>query len=161
MEDDDDFEYQLQQEQEEKCTAETKEECRKNPHFYKDPTDGTEYEWDPVKRAWFPRINDDFIAQYQAQYGNFEPSDEKKSEPESVEAKESDIPEAKVAQVEPEPEPAEVRGRKRPNEEPPQWFEVSDEHNTNVYVSNLPKSMNEEEFVKLMQKYGLIMKDDR
>ncbi|KAF6038298.1 HTATSF1 [Bugula neritina] len=32
--------------------------------------DGTEFEWDAKKKAWFPKINEDFIAQYQMNYGN-------------------------------------------------------------------------------------------
>lgn len=31
--------------------------------------DGTEYEWDDKKQAWFPKIDDDFIARYQMGYG--------------------------------------------------------------------------------------------
>lgn len=34
----------------------------------KDP-DGTVYEWDDDKKAWFPKIDEDFIAQYQMNYG--------------------------------------------------------------------------------------------
>ena len=37
--------------------------------LYKDPNDGMTYEYDPEKRAWFPRINEDFVAQYQMNYG--------------------------------------------------------------------------------------------
>ena len=37
--------------------------------MYKDPNDGMTYEWDTKKRAWFPRINEDFLAQYQMNYG--------------------------------------------------------------------------------------------
>lgn len=39
------------------------------------------------------------------------------------------------------------------------WFEVDEEHNTKVYVSNLPLNITEQEFIDLMQKCGLIMKD--
>lgn len=39
------------------------------------------------------------------------------------------------------------------------WFEIDEEHNTKVYVSNLPLDITEQEFVDLMQKCGLIMKD--
>ena len=37
--------------------------------MYKDPNDGMTYEWDISKRAWFPKINEDFLAQYQMNYG--------------------------------------------------------------------------------------------
>lgn len=32
--------------------------------------DGTVFEWDPIKEAWFPKIDADFLAQYQLNYGN-------------------------------------------------------------------------------------------
>ena len=38
-------------------------------HTYTDPTDGTVYEWNEEKRAWFPMVDDNFIAMYQANYG--------------------------------------------------------------------------------------------
>ncbi|KAM4663420.1 17S U2 SnRNP complex component HTATSF1 [Discoglossus pictus] len=40
-----------------------------DPYSYIDPTDGTEYEWDMDKKAWFPKITDDFLAMYHANYG--------------------------------------------------------------------------------------------
>lgn len=40
-----------------------------------------------------------------------------------------------------------------------EWFNLDDEHNTKVYVSNLPSDITETEFVDLMQKCGLVMKD--
>lgn len=33
------------------------------------PPDDTPYEWDLDKKAWFPKITEDFIASYQANYG--------------------------------------------------------------------------------------------
>lgn len=41
---------------------------------------------------------------------------------------------------------------------PAEWFEVDDDHNSSVYVWNLPNETSEEEFIELMSKYGLIMK---
>lgn len=39
------------------------------------------------------------------------------------------------------------------------WFDVDEKDNTKVYVSNLPLDMTEQEFVDLMQKCGLVMKE--
>ncbi|XP_014665191.1 PREDICTED: HIV Tat-specific factor 1 homolog [Priapulus caudatus] len=39
------------------------------------------------------------------------------------------------------------------------WFDVSENKNTNVYVSNLPLSTTEDNFIQLMSKYGLILHD--
>ena len=33
--------------------------------MYKDQNDGMVYEWDSAKKAWFPKIDEDFMAQYQ------------------------------------------------------------------------------------------------
>lgn len=41
------------------------------------------------------------------------------------------------------------------------WFNVDEEHNTNVYVSGLPFDITLEEFKEMMSKYGLIMFDPR
>lgn len=157
---DGDFEYQLQQQE---LESKVKNEAgASNSNIFKDPNDGTEYEWDYEKKAWFPRINDDFIAQYQSQYGIFEEDTKCENKQTPTESDEEQIQsplnsEQKVESVNQNEEP---KSRKRP-EEPPQWFEVSDDHNTNVYVSNLPLDITEEEFVQLMKKCGLIMKDDR
>lgn len=40
-----------------------------------------------------------------------------------------------------------------------EWFELDDKHNTKVYVTNLPLDITETEFVDIMQKCGLVMKD--
>jgi len=48
--------------------------------------------------------------------------------------------------------------RKQPPQ-PPQWFEMEDSQNTKVYVSNLPTDITEEEFIDVMQKCGLVVKD--
>ena len=37
--------------------------------LYRDKNDGMLYEWDQDKNAWFPRIDEDFMAQYQMSYG--------------------------------------------------------------------------------------------
>jgi HIV Tat-specific factor 1 len=39
------------------------------------------------------------------------------------------------------------------------WFDMDDQFNTKVYVSNLPLDITEQEFVDVMQKCGLVMKD--
>lgn len=58
-----DFEEQLKQEEIQKLKEE-----ESGDKTYKDK-DGTEYEWDEAKKAWFPKISEDFIAQYQMTYG--------------------------------------------------------------------------------------------
>lgn len=63
-------------------------------------------------------------------------------------------------QSQPEQPQAEVEGKKkRKVEQTPQWFEIDDNHNTQVYVSNLPLDITEEELITLMKKCGFLMKD--
>ena len=56
------------------------------------------YEWDEGKRAWFPRIDEDFMASYQMNYG-FTP--EGKAEPTrpDPEPEDEEGPEAKKAKM--------------------------------------------------------------
>ena len=43
----------------------------------------------------------------------------------------------------------------------PQWFQEEQEKSTKVYVSNLPSSITEDEFVEFMEKCGVIDMDVR
>lgn len=110
-------------------------------HIYTEP-DGSKLFWDVEKKAWIPKIDDDFLAYYQMSYGfvdNASKDDEKKDDTKKEAPKK------------------EAAGIKRKTE--PQWFQASDDTNTKVYVSNLPEELTEEEFVTLMQKCGLVERD--
>ncbi|XP_014249019.1 HIV Tat-specific factor 1 homolog [Cimex lectularius] len=123
-------------------------------HIYTDPNDGTVYLWDREKNAWFPKIDDDFLAHYQMSYGVTNP--EKKDLNEGVQEVKSQL--AGEDEIKKPLEEATDPNLKRKAQEPT-WFEVDDENNTKVYVSNLPAEFTETEFVDLMQKCGLVMKD--
>lgn len=111
-------------------------------HTYTDPKDGAVYFWDRSKNAWFPKVDDDFMARYQMSYGFVE--------------NQSDTDKEKEKEANPKPDPSEA---KRKAQDPPQWFDLDERSNTKVYVSNLPLDITEQEFVDLMQKCGLVMKD--
>lgn len=116
-------------------------------HTYTDATDGTVYFWDKEKNAWFPKVDEDFLAHYQMNYGFTDTST-------AVSAKEKVDTGDKKENGEGQP------GMKRkagPQE--PSWFDMDDQFNTKVYVSNLPVDITEQEFVDVMQKCGLVMKD--
>lgn len=106
-------------------------------HTYTDK-DGSIYFWDEEKNAWFPKVDDDFLAHYQMSYGFVDNTSDTK-----VEKKE--VVEEKAAV------------KRKP--EDPKWFDLAEDQNTKVYVSNLPLDITEEEFVDIMQKCGLVMKD--
>ncbi|KAK0180103.1 hypothetical protein PV327_005778 [Microctonus hyperodae] len=121
-------------------------------HTYTDATDGTVYIWDNEKRAWFPKIDDDFMARYQMSYGFTDPNVEDKSEKSSV----ANV--AKSVQVDKEQKKVEA---KRKAVEPPTWFEVDSAHNTAIYISGLPLDVTMDELVELVSKCGLIARDDK
>lgn len=112
-------------------------------HVYTDP-DGSKFFWDIEKKAWLPKVDDDFLAYYQMSYGFVDNS--VKDDDEDLTNKKQDDEKKK-----------DPLGVKRKSE--PQWFEPSNENNTKVYVSNLPLDLTEEEFVDFMQKCGLVMRD--
>ncbi|XP_023936293.1 HIV Tat-specific factor 1 [Bicyclus anynana] len=106
-------------------------------HIYTE-ADGSKSYWDEEKKAWIPKVDDEFLAYYQMSYGFVDNAPaEPKPEKDKKEKSES--------------------GLKRKNE--PQWFQPSEENNTKVYVSNLPLDLTEEELVNFMQKCGLVERD--
>ncbi|RWS26903.1 HIV Tat-specific factor 1-like protein [Leptotrombidium deliense] len=155
----DEFERQLLLEEREKKQLTTVD--AKPGNEFVDPKDGTTYEWDGVRKAWFPKLDDLFIAKYQENY---------KFEEEKVEPSCSTVNNVTKAKIEEESDVKQnerceekekkERGEKRKQESNPTWFEVDDEHNTSVYVSNLPLDITDEQFVELMKKCGLLMKDE-
>lgn len=137
-------------------------------YTYTDQTDGTVYEWDAAKKGWIPKIDDDFIALYQANYGftatgehdpnihqhaeDVDKTEDKSSTAAASSEKKTDKDKSKTD---------DTKGTKRKKEEEKkEWFEIDPKENNNVYVSGLPTTITNDEFVELMMKYGIIMEDD-
>ncbi|XP_055914138.1 uncharacterized protein LOC129947559 isoform X2 [Eupeodes corollae] len=134
--------------------------------------DGMVFFWDDEKKAWFPKIDDDFLAKYQMSYGFIDntsaPAIANATAPGSATdagatgaAEEEDNKidlEKKAEQLKKNDAAAGGVKRKAPPE-PPKWFEVDATQNTKVYVSNLPLDITMEEFSEIMSKCGMIMKD--
>lgn len=126
----------------------------KEGHHTYTEEDGAIFFFDNVKKAWFPKVDDDFLAIYQLNYGFV---DNTTKEPEEVKP----TPEVEPPEITPEtlqPESSLGKKRKAPVV-PPKWFEVAPEQNTKVYVSNLPTDITDDEFAELMAKCGMVMKD--
>lgn len=128
---------------------------------YVDPTDGTVYEWDSEKRGWFPKVDEDFLASYQMNYG-FTPdgeqavtvsSDSQTAGPHVPQTVQSQDQKREIE----DDQGSESKKKKRKADEG--WFEVEGSKNQNVYVSGLPQDTTEEEFIEMMSKYGIIMQD--
>ncbi|XP_072231465.1 17S U2 SnRNP complex component HTATSF1 [Leuresthes tenuis] len=136
-----------------------------DPYTYTDPEDGTVYDWDHEKKAWFPKITEDFIAAYQANYGFTKEGDPdannaalSSSDPPAPEPKSKPPEKEKPADSGPIAEKeAKAKGEKRKAE--PGWFDVDQDKNTNVYVSGLPPDITPDEFIELMSKCGIVMRD--
>ncbi|XP_070616123.1 17S U2 SnRNP complex component HTATSF1 [Erythrolamprus reginae] len=124
------------------------------PFTYTDHADGTQYEWDRDKKAWFPKITEDFLATYHANYGfPTEGSDAKKRA--AADAKAHLLDEAMPSQS--LLSDLKQKGEKRKAEAG--WFHVEEQRNTNVYVTGLPPDITKDEFVDVMSKCGIIMRD--
>ncbi|BFF99197.1 HIV Tat-specific factor 1 homolog [Drosophila madeirensis] len=132
--------------------------------------DGTVYLWDAEKSAWFPKIDDDFMAQYQMNYGfidNTSAGEKEKADKEAAEVKRKEeelkrmTAEAEAAMARDESGAAATALGKRKAPEPPKWFEMDPSQNTKVYVSNLPLDITKEEFAELMGKCGMVMRDPK
>uniref|UniRef100_A0A182K7E0 RRM domain-containing protein n=1 Tax=Anopheles christyi TaxID=43041 RepID=A0A182K7E0_9DIPT len=142
-------------------------------HTYRDK-DGAIYFWDEERKAWFPKVDDDFMAMYQLNYG-FIDNTSSGSVPAAATPAPSSVSSETVAREFPgwdadgdvdeqdeEVQRAAAKGKKRKAPpEPPKWFELAPEHNTKVYVSNLPSDISEEEFGEVMSKCGMVMKDPK
>lgn len=133
-----------------------------DPYTYTDPEDGTVYDWDHDKKAWFPKITEDFLAAYHANYG-FTKEGEHDPEAAGVASTELDGKSAegtdpgKNTTAQEQGKDAKQKGEKRKAD--PGWFDVEKDKNTNVYVSGLPPDITTEEFVELMSKCGIVMRD--
>ncbi|XP_015687955.1 HIV Tat-specific factor 1 [Protobothrops mucrosquamatus] len=134
------------------------------PFTYTDSADGTQYEWDREKKAWFPKVTEDFLATYHANYGFPTESSntsasvaktESKAAPDSKAAKARLPVDAKPSQL--LPADLKQKGEKRKAEAG--WFHVEEQKNTNVYVTGLPPDITKDEFVDVMSKCGIIMRD--
>ncbi|XP_002741882.1 17S U2 SnRNP complex component HTATSF1-like [Saccoglossus kowalevskii] len=149
---DTEFAHQLEQEQISAVKQETSD-----AYTYTDPNDGTVYEWDDGKQAWFPKIDDDFIAQYQANYGAHElvvgESKQSASNPTKVEQSPcfATTSDSKIMESQ--------KAHKRKADEG--WFEMEEKKNRNVYVTGLPYDTTLQEFQDLMSKCGIIMVDEQ
>ncbi|KAK1882591.1 HIV Tat-specific factor 1 like [Dissostichus eleginoides] len=136
---------------------------------YIDPEDGTVYDWDSEKKAWFPKITEDFIAAYQANYGfnedgvpdaNIAVSSSNTAAPET-DSKSSGKkkPADSTEYQDPDEESKEAKQKAEKRKAEQGWFDIEDTKNTNVYVSGLPLDVSNEEFVEIMSKCGIVMRD--
>ena len=109
-----------------------------------------QYEFDKAKNAWVPKIDEDFMANYQLGYGFTAEGVPEPTKPQEEEKE-------KEVEAESAPKKAKVKGK----EEKAEWFDEDQTKSTKVYVSNLPSSISEEDFVEFMSKCGMVEFDVR
>lgn len=107
------------------------------------------------------KVNDDFIAAYQANYGFNEEGapDPSAAVPvtEFLPAKPEEPKKLEESSNQEKTKEGAQKGEKRKAD--PGWFEVEKDKNTNVYVSGLPPDITPDEFVEVMSKCGIILRD--
>ena len=99
----------------------------------------------------FPKIDEEFMANYQINYGFTKDGVAEPTRPSEEEAK----PAVVAEQVEAK------KKKKTEAEKEAAWFEEEESKSTKVYVSNLPTSITEESFVEFMSKCGMVEFDVR
>uniref|UniRef100_A0A914W332 17S U2 SnRNP complex component HTATSF1 n=1 Tax=Plectus sambesii TaxID=2011161 RepID=A0A914W332_9BILA len=175
VDDDDDLDFQLQQEKLEKQRLMGADPS--NSQRYTDPKDGMQYEWDSEKKAWFPCVDLDFIARYQASYGEYNPENvpgpsgsgtAKKEEKKVVMTAEEEAEKEKIAQMTPEQRKDYFKQQKKEKrrlaaeqEKKRGWVALEDTKNCNIYISGLPADTTDKELEELVQKCGVVQKDPR
>lgn len=142
----------------EKNEWEPKTQCTNTSSILKDDQKDSDYFWDEEKKAWFPKIDDDFIAIYQTNYGFVDNTSEKSTEKPVLTTEEA--ANINKSQADSNNENNKSSSTKRKANQP-QWFDESPENCTKVYVSNLPEGITEEEFVEVMSKCGMILRDTK
>ncbi|CAB1315933.1 unnamed protein product [Coregonus sp. 'balchen'] len=118
-----------------------------DPNTFVDPEDGTVYDWDHDKKAWFPKITEDFLAAYQANYGFTKDGEH---DPNAACTPNTDTP-AK-------PEEGK-KAEKRTDTEQPKEGKKEKGEKRKADAAGLPPDITTEEFVELMSKCGIVMRD--
>jgi len=116
---------------------------------YKDENDGVVYEWDVDKKAWFPKMDEDFMAMYQLSYGFTKDGVPQPTVPDPEEESKKDLVVV----------PAKKKAKTAESEA--KWFEEDETTVRKVYVSGLPTDITEEKFNDFMAKCGMIEYDIR
>ncbi|XP_072483221.1 17S U2 SnRNP complex component HTATSF1 isoform X2 [Notamacropus eugenii] len=122
------------------------------PYIYVDHTDGTAYEWDWDKKAWFPKKSKGFLATHPADSPSSSHTKKEHETGVSVKAEEKFLDKRATQNIE-------KTQKKEKRKLESGWFQVEEDKNTNVYVTGLPPDVTKDEFVRLMSKCGIIMKD--
>ncbi|KAG9351348.1 hypothetical protein JZ751_022596 [Albula glossodonta] len=123
-----------------------------DPYTYTDPEDGTVYDWDHDKKAWFPKITEDFLAAYHANYGFNEDGQQDTS---ASGAPTADPP----AQPGDAPKTPTVSSNTTQSGVGAQPKEAKQKGEKRKADPGLPPDITPDEFVEVMSKCGIVMRD--
>lgn len=140
-----DFDEQLQMQElygDTKDGDTQKDPCRETKSFGQ-PPDDTPYKWDLDKKAWLPKITDDFIATHQASYGfSNDGASSSTTNVQDVSARPAEEPPQRKV-----PEPTDPKKRREKRKAKSGWFHIGEDKSPNVYVSGLPSDITVDEFI--------------
>ncbi|KAG8144650.1 hypothetical protein E2320_013119 [Naja naja] len=115
------------------------------PFTYTDSADGTQYEWDRDKKAWFPKVTEDFLATYHANYGFPTEGSDTSASAAKTESKAAADSKPTKAQPGVEAKPSQLM--------------VSCGRAEKYKCLCLPPDITKDEFVEVMSKCGIVMRD--
>ncbi|XP_039260881.2 17S U2 SnRNP complex component HTATSF1-like [Styela clava] len=125
----------------------------KTEHTYTDSNTGILYKWDYEKQLW---VSEDGQVMYPSGHGNFTTTSYTDPKTGVIynwdENKQEWVAEKKVKNKK---ENTKKDTKRKASD--PTWFKVTEDKNTNVYVSGLPPDVSLEEFGSIMSKCGIIM----
>ncbi|XP_075244825.1 uncharacterized protein LOC142339053 [Convolutriloba macropyga] len=126
---------------------------------YQDPATGTEYSWNENESKYLPPggLEDDNESDEDETEDNVPSSDANNSTSDNSKNGGSEKEEAKNPEASKEKETPQQKAKRKRKE--PEWFNIEENQNSNVYVHGLPLDTTSEEFEELMSKYGIIMTD--
>ncbi|KIM30446.1 hypothetical protein M408DRAFT_328039 [Serendipita vermifera MAFF 305830] len=119
--------------------------------------DGNEMEWDPIKNAWIPIVDEELLRQQQAVYSVEGVDENTPAGP--VTAREKKRKAQDSRDITSSSGPPKKRGKKGANDGPND-SKAPPSKNTAVYVSQLPLDATIDEIAERFGKFGVIMEDD-
>uniref|UniRef100_A0A0N5C8N6 17S U2 SnRNP complex component HTATSF1 n=1 Tax=Strongyloides papillosus TaxID=174720 RepID=A0A0N5C8N6_STREA len=119
-----------------------------------------------LRVRWDPTVNEEFLAMYKMNYGTEEEVKEKVSQSEAVrmymeEQKHEDNKDSGEKSDIDVINKKEKTKKNKNTKRPAGWIEFDEEKNTTVYVEGLPLDINEERFIEIFSKCGVIQNDPR